>query len=117
MAYVFIAHDLSVVRHISHRVAVMYLGQIVEVGPQGAVYEAPRHPYTKALLSAEPTIEFGTGRKRERILLKGEVPSPTNPPTGCRFRNRCWKASDRCAEAPILEDAGPAHQVACHFPE
>lgn len=118
IAYVFIAHDLSVVRHMSHRVAVMYLGRIVETGTEEQVYNHPRHPYTKALLSAEPSLDFsGTREKPQRIILKGEVPSPTNPPSGCRFRNRCWKAQDICADnAPPLED-GTDHRVACYFPE
>lgn len=118
IAYVFIAHDLSIVRHMSHRVAVMYLGRIVEIGTEDEVYNHPRHPYTKALLSAEPSLDFsGTREKPQRIILKGEVPSPANPPTGCRFRNRCWKAQDVCAgDAPPLE-AGAGHRVACYFPE
>lgn len=118
IAYVFIAHDLSIVRHMSHRVAVMYLGRIVEIGTEDEVYNHPRHPYTKALLSAEPSLDFsGTREKPHRIILKGEVPSPANPPSGCRFRNRCWKAQDICAgEAPFLE-ADSDHRVACYFPE
>ena len=118
IAYVFIAHDLSVVRHMSHRVAVMYLGRIVEIGTEEQVYNHPRHPYTKALLSAEPPLDFTSARKKhQRIILKGEVPSPANPPSGCRFRNRCWKAQDICAgDAPPLESKG-GHMAACYFPE
>jgi len=119
VAYVFIAHDLSVVRHMSHRIAVMYLGRIVETGTQAQVYNNPRHPYTKALLSAEPSLDFtGDREKRQRIILKGEAPSPANPPSGCRFRNRCWKAQDMCAgDAPVLDRSDGDHQVACFDPE
>ncbi len=118
IAYVFIAHDLSIVRHMSHRVAVMYLGRIVEIGTEEQIYEHPRHPYTKALLSAEPSLDFtGQEEKPQRIILKGEVPSPANPPSGCRFRNRCWKAQEICSrDAPELKN-GSDHRVACYFPE
>jgi oligopeptide/dipeptide ABC transporter ATP-binding protein len=117
VACLFIAHDLAVVRHMSHRIAVMYLGRIVEVGTVDQVYKTPRHPYTKALLSAQPRIDFASETSAKRILLQGEVPSPANPPSGCRFRTRCWKAQALCAQqSPPLRTDRPDHQVACHFP-
>ncbi|MEU6229812.1 dipeptide ABC transporter ATP-binding protein [Streptomyces sp. NPDC047042] len=119
LTYVIIAHDLSVVRHVSDRIAVMYLGKIVELSDRSSLYEAPMHPYTKALMSAVPVPDpKRRGAKSERILLKGDVPSPIAPPSGCRFHTRCWKATEICktTEPPLLE-LKPGQQVACHHPE
>ena len=117
LTYVFIAHDLSVVRQVSTRIAVMYLGSIVEEGPAEEVFSTPAHPYSQALISAVPIVETTPGGTRKRIILTGDVPSPLKPPSGCRFHPRCPVAQDRCrTERPQMRDYGPGRKVACHFP-
>ncbi|WP_100836508.1 ABC transporter ATP-binding protein [Kitasatospora fiedleri] len=121
LSYMFIAHDLSIVRHISDRVGVMYLGKMVEIGTDLEIYDHATHPYTQALLSAVPVPDPADRENRERIILSGDIPSPANPPSGCRFRTRCWKAEERCAtEVPLLAvpelpAPGARHESACHF--
>ena len=117
LSYLFVAHDLAVVEHISHRVAVMYLGRIVEMTDRRALFERPLHPYTEALLSAVP-IPKASSRRRNRLILTGDVPSPINPPSGCHFHTRCRYAMDRCrVEAPVLREIIPGHVAACHLHE
>jgi peptide/nickel transport system ATP-binding protein len=118
LSYLFVAHDLSIVQHISDRVVVMYLGKVMEMAPTRTLFENPRHPYTKALLSAVPVADPNIGRSRERIIVQGDLPSPVNPPSGCVFNTRCWKAQDICRTVvPETIQITPQQTVACHFPE
>jgi len=118
LAMLFVAHDLAVVRHVSDRVMVMYLGRIIETGPSQSIFTAPRHPYTQALLSAVPTPDPTQRGKRRRIVLSGDLPSPANPPSGCRFRTRCWKATEKCAQLePVLTQQPDGLATACHYPD
>lgn len=115
LTYVFISHDLGVVAHVSDQIGVMYLGKLIECGPAAQLMSDPRHPYTQALLSAEPCALPKAFRTKKRIILRGEIPSPMNPPQGCRFRTRCWMASDICSTEPLLRETVPGQQTACHF--
>jgi peptide/nickel transport system ATP-binding protein len=114
LTYLFIAHDLSVVRHISHRIAIMYAGRLVELAPADRIYDDPKHPYTEALLSSVPIPDPAVQRQRQRIVLSGEIPNPISPPPGCRFQTRCPLVEERCRhEVPPLEEKAPGHLAAC----
>ena len=118
LTYLFVSHDLSMVRHISNRIGVMYLGNIVEIADNDELYDHPLHPYTQALLSAIPIADPARARSTQRQVIKGDLPSPLNVPTGCRFHTRCPYATERCSrECPKLQTVGPNHQVACHLIE
>jgi oligopeptide transport system ATP-binding protein len=118
LSYLFISHDLALVKQVSDRVAVMHLGQLCEVGPANALYRSARHPYTVDLLASIPSLDPSRPRATGRAVAAGEPPSPLAPPSGCRFRTRCPRAQDRCAvERPLLRELAPGHEVACHFPE
>ena len=116
LTYLFISHDLSMVRHLATRVAVMYLGRLAEIAPSDALYARPLHPYTEALISAVPSPDPEVEARRKRIILKGDVPSPANPPKGCVFNTRCPKVFDRCyVDVPALVERAPGHRAACHL--
>src|SRR5690625_343502 len=118
LAYLFISHDLSVVRHLCDRIAVMYLGKIIEVGTREHIFQQPTHPYTQALLSAVPISDPWNIIQRNEIIIEGDIPSPANPPSGCRFRTRCWKATEKCKlEEPVLTRREENHYSACHYAE
>ena len=114
LTYVFVSHDMSVLEHICDRVMIMYLGKVMEVGAKDEIFNNPKHPYTQALLSAVPSAT-DDGPQRERIILEGDIPSPVNPPVGCRFRTRCPYATEACAVEPEMTDLGGGHKVACHL--
>jgi oligopeptide/dipeptide ABC transporter ATP-binding protein len=117
LTYVMISHDLAVIRYMADTIGVMYLGKLVELGPSADVYARPAHPYTQGLLDAVPTAAFATSRQQRKLTVRGELPSAVNPPSGCRFRTRCPRAQNLCAEVePLLVSFGGGHTAACHFP-